>query len=200
MTATPGAVRGVYIRQAVRWDAARPQRLIELRWLERLTAGLAGAAVLDLGCGSGRPIGVWLDAQGFALTGVDFAGPMLDLARVAVPGARWVEGDMRTLDLGERFAAIVAWDSFFHLPRKDQGPCLQRILAHLAPGGRFLLTTGPRDGEVTGTIGGEPVYHASLAPTAYQALVAAAGCRVLDFVPEDPNTASHTVWLIGRDG
>ncbi len=167
MTATPEAVRGVYVRQAAQWDAERRKTLIELGWLKRLTVGLdAGAAVLDLGCGSGRPIGAWLDAQGFALTGVDFAGPMLDLARAAVPGARWVEGDMRVLDLGEPFAAIVAWDSFFHLKREDQGPCLLRILAHLAQGRRLLMTTGPRDGDVMGKVGGEAVYHASLAPRA----------------------------------
>lgn len=193
----PGALRGVYCRQAARWDRERPKRLrIERPWIDRLVAGLSpGAAVLDLGCGSGAPIAAELARRGFALTGVDFAAPMLRIARRNVPGARLILADMRTIDLGRRFDAVLAWDSYFHLPRRDQAAMIPVFARHMAPGARLLLTTGPAAGEVGGLVGGEPVYHASLDPAHYRRLMAASGLMPLRFRRNDPQTDFRTVWL-----
>ena len=65
----------------------------------------------------------------------------------------------------------------------------------LAPGGRLLLSVGPKAGEVTGTVEGAPVYHASLDAEDYRAILAAAGAPVETFVPEDPSCDYHSVLL-----
>lgn len=196
--ADPAGTRGVYEAHATAWDRQRYKGLIERPWLDRLVA-LAGpdAAVLDLGCGAGEPIARYLVEQGCRLTGVDFAAAMLAIARTRLPEARWLQADMRELDLAERFQGIVAWDSFFHLTRDEQRAVLPRLARHLAPGGALLVTVGPDDGEVTGTVDGALVYHSSLSPDEYARLLALAGLELVDFVAEDPKTDFHSV-LLGR--
>ena len=64
----------------------------------------AGAeSVLDLGCGTGMLAAAL--APGRRIVGVDPAAAMLDIARRRLGGraVRWVEADVRGLDLGERF-------------------------------------------------------------------------------------------------
>jgi hypothetical protein len=67
--------------------------------------------------------------------------------------------------------------------------------AHAAPNAALMFTSGPRDGVAMGTFGGEPLYHASLAPDAYRALLAENGFEVIANVFDDPQTGGHSIWL-----
>jgi 2-polyprenyl-3-methyl-5-hydroxy-6-metoxy-1,4-benzoquinol methylase len=195
----PEAIPAVYERGAEGWDRRRSRALFERDWLERFAACLQeGAAVLDLGCGGGEPIARWLIERGFAVTGVDVAEPMLAICRRRWPGGEWLHGDMRALDLGRRFAGIVAWDSLFHLTAEDQQATFPLVARHLAPGGAFLFTSGPEAGEAVGAVEGLPVYHASLSPAGYAAALEAAGLVARAFRTEDPDCAGHSVWLARR--
>jgi SAM-dependent methyltransferase len=196
LTATPEDIPGVYERQAAAYDAQRSRALFEARWLARFAACLPpGGRVLDLGCGAGEPIARWFMAEGYAVTGVDVSAAMLEIARTRWPGGDWRRADMRTLDLGEAFDGIVAWDSFFHLSPDDQRACIARMARHLATRGALLLTVGPDAAEAEGTVGGEPVYHASLSPAEYAACLEAAGMRLTGFLAEDPETDRHSVLM-----
>lgn len=46
-----------------------------------------------------------------------------------------------------------------------------------------------------GQFEGEPLFHASLAPDEYRALLSVHGFAVIKMVMEDPECAGHTVWL-----
>ena len=200
VNATPENVRAVYEDQAAQFDADRSRALFEARWLARFSSALPqGASVLDLGCGTGEPIARWFKAEGFAVTGVDFAPAMLDIARARWPQGDWIEADMRDFDLGCCFDGIVAWNSFFHLAPDAQRECIARMAAHLAPGGSILVTVGPRAGETTGTVGGKTVYHASLSPAEYATCLEANGLRLTGFLAEDPETQQHTVLMARKD-
>jgi SAM-dependent methyltransferase len=191
--------RAVYERQAKRYDRERGRSLFERPWLLACLRDVPpGGAVLDLGCGTGAPIGVWLAAQGYALTGVDFSPAMLALFRARLPQAEAREADIETLDLGRRFDAVIGWGSVFHLSRAAQRRALPRIAAHLNPGARLLLTVGPGAGEATGTVGGETVFHASLDIAEYRARLARHGLRVERFSPEDPECQGHSLLLARR--
>ena len=195
----PDTVRDVYERNAETYDRQRSRSFFEARWLSRFSDALPrGGRVLDLGCGAGEPIAAWLIGEGFRLTGVDFAEGMLRLARDRWPDGDCRVADMRTLDLGEAFDGIVAWDSFFHLDPQAQRETLPRLAAHLAPGGRLLVTVGPEAGEVTGTVGGETVYHASLNPSEYVAILEENGLSLIAFVAEDPGCDLHTILMARR--
>lgn len=200
MTGGPDDIRHVYERQAAVFDAQRSRTMFEARWLARFAACLPRSGrVLDLGCGAGEPIARWFIAEGFALTGADFSPAMLEIARTRWPEGDWRHVDMRALDLGERFDGIVAWDSFFHLTPGDQRATLARMAAHLDPGGALLVTVGPRAGEATGHVGGEPVYHASLSPAAYAACLEDNGLRLTGFLAEDPETDKRSVLMARKE-
>lgn len=186
----------VYDRQAAAFDRQRLRSLSERIWLERFTDWLPqGARILDLGCGAAEPIATWLIGRGFRVTGLDLSQAMLAIARSRFPDGDWRHGDMRTLDLSERFDGIVGWHSFFHLTREEQRRTLPRLAAHLHTGGVLLLTVGPEDGETVGQVGGEPVYHASLAPQVYATLLGDLGLDVIAFVAEDPECDRNSVLL-----
>lgn len=191
----------VYERNAARFDAERSKGLHERRWLARFVAGLpAGATILDLGCGAGEPIAAHLLDSGFQVTGVDASRAMIAIARHRWPHGDWRVADMRRLDLAVRFDGILGWNSFFHLTRPEQRALLPRLAERLNPGGRLMLTVGPRDCEEVGRVGDDAVYHASLAPGDYATILNAAGMRMLDFVVEDPECGLQTVLLAVRKG
>jgi SAM-dependent methyltransferase len=187
----------LYDRHADAWHRRRsPHASLEEAWLTRFSAGLPdGACVLDLGCGTGQPMARWLAQRGFAITGIDSSAAMLAHARALQPTQEWMQGDMRTLALGRRFAGVLAWDSFFHLSHADQRAMFAVFAAHAAPGAMLMFTSGPSHGEAIGEFEGEPLFHASLAPEAYRSLLDAHGFEVLDFVPEDPACGFHSIWL-----
>lgn len=200
VVASADNIQGVYERQAATFDAARSRALFEARWLARFTAGLAdGAHVLDLGCGAGEPIARWFIAEGYKVTGVDFAEPMLEIARNRWPDGDWRCVDMRVLDLGQTFDGIVAWNSFFHLRPDEQRICIAHMARHVAPGGSLLVTVGHKAGEVSGTVGEEEVYHASLSPAGYATCLEDNGLRLTGFLAEDPETQQHSVLMARKE-
>lgn len=197
---TPDDTRDIYERHAADYDATRSRALFEARWLARFTAQLpAEGHILDLGCGAGAPIAQWFMSEGFAVTGLDFAEAMLDLARARWPQGDWRQGEMRHFDLGRSFDGIVAWNSLFHLPPDDQRSCLACCAAHLAPGGTLLATVGPRAEETTGSVAGRVVYHASLSPAGYALALEEIGLRMTGFIAEDDATQSHSVLMARKD-
>ncbi len=195
----PERTREIYERHAADWDQHRHKLLIERGWLDRLlAASVPELPILDVGCGAGEPIARYLIESGRSVHGIDFADAMLELSRARFGDQRWTHADMRTLDLGETYGGVVAWDSFFHLTQAEQRGCLPRLARHVAPGGGLLFTCGPRAGEVTGTVEGDTVFHASLDPQEYEAILVAEGLKVEAFVPEDPACDMHTVCLARR--
>jgi SAM-dependent methyltransferase len=192
---------GLYQRHGAQWDADRRRaRFVEKDWLNRFVALLpAGGHVLDIGCGGAEPMAGYLIGKGFAVTGVDSAPVMIALCHDRHPRQQWMVHDMRTLALGRRFDGILAWDSFFHLNYDDQRRMFPVFGAHATPSAPLLFSSGPRHGEGIGTFGGEPLYHASLAPEEYRSLLSANGFSVVAYVPDDPTCAGHTVWLAQRD-
>jgi SAM-dependent methyltransferase len=196
MSTDAANIIGLYERHAAAWAAARGEAMIERAWLDRFLALLpAGGRVLDLGCGPGVPIARYLAAAGCAVMAVDAAPRMIELCRANVPAAECLVADMRGLTLGRCFDGILAWDSFFHLTQDDQRAMFPVFRRHAAPGAALLFTSGPAQGEAIGQFGGERLYHASLDPDAYRALLAANGFAVVAQRSEDAECGGHTVWL-----
>jgi len=191
----------IYERQALTFERQRSRLLFEAAWLERFAALLPEKGkLLDLGCGAGIPFPAWFAARGFHVTGVDIAPAMLALARSRFPDGDWRQADMRALYLGETFDGIVAWHSFFHLTRAEQRRTLPRLAGHLKPAGALLMTVGPEDCETLGQVGGEPIYHASLAPAEYRAILSQIGLTLISLEIEDPACDRNTILLARKTG
>ena len=198
----PEDVIPTYDREGPAWAETRDRRLTEKPWLDRALAiaphPRGHRRVLDLGCGAGRPIAEYLLDRGCMVTGVDASRPMIELFARVVPKAIALHADMRTLRLSETFDLVLAWDSFFHLAPEDQRAMFPVFAAHAAPGGVLLFTAGPRAGDAIGTLGESPLYHASLDPEEYRALLAENGFEELGYWPEDPACEGHTIWMARR--
>jgi SAM-dependent methyltransferase len=194
-------VLGVYERQGLAWAGLRSQALVERAWLDRFMSLLpAGGAVLDIGCGSGLPIGRALMACGFALTGVDGAATMLALFRRNLPGAAAHRMDMRMLDLPGRFAGLLAWDSLFHLSPVDQRGMFARFRALALPGAALMFTSGSEEGSALGVLEGETLYHGSLDTGEYRMRLEQHGFEVVAHVASDPDCGDRAVWLARQQG
>lgn len=99
--------------------------------------------ILNLGCGSGRH-DRHLAELGYDVTGIDLSEEMLACARAAAAGTerlRFLQGDVRTLSLGENFDAVI---SLFHVmsyqtENEDLAGAFTTAFSHLKPGGLFLF-------------------------------------------------------------
>lgn len=100
------------------------------------------SSVLELGCGTGR-VAIPLARAGLRVTGVDLSPAMLAIARERAAGVevRFVEADLRALDLGERFDAVIApLGGFQHLERAlDVADGMRAIARHLAADGLAVI-------------------------------------------------------------
>jgi 2-polyprenyl-3-methyl-5-hydroxy-6-metoxy-1,4-benzoquinol methylase len=191
----------LYETHAADWDKARGKTLFERPWLDRFTVGLpTQAAILDIGCGSGEPLAAHFIASGFSVTGVDSAPSLIALCEARFRSHEWHVVDMRQLTVGRQFDGLIAWDSFFHLTFEDQRRMFPIFAAHAKKGAMLMFTSGPRHGEAIGTFEGEPLYHASLDPGEYRALLGENGFAVIDHVAEDPACGGHTIWLCRSGG
>ncbi len=117
-----------------------------------------GQAMLEIACGTGR-VAVRLAKRGAQVTGMDLSAEMLEIARKKtrdMPNVRWVEGNMRSFDLGERYGlVIIPGHSFlFMLTPGDQVSCLNCIRRHLHPGGVLVVHLDHQDLDWLGEIGG----------------------------------------------
>ena len=197
---TPDDILPTYERLAPAFDRLRDKTLFERSWLDRLLAHAPGRKVLDLGCGSGRPVAQYLFDRRCDVTGIDGAAAMIALFEKNLPKARAIHADMRGLDLGETFDAVLGWDSFFHLAKDDQRAMFPVFAKHLRPRGVLMFTSGTGDGEAIGHVDEATVYHASLAPEEYRKLLQENGLEVLRHVVEDPDCQTRTIWLARLKG
>lgn len=191
----PEDILTTYDRIARGYARSRDRTLFERGWLDRMLAHAPGRQVLDLGCGTGLPIARYLTDRRCRVTGVDGAATMIDIFRENLPDATAIHADMRDLDPGERFDVILAWNSFFHLAPADQRAMFSVFAAHAAPRAILMFTAGAKAGEPVGQVEGAPVYHASLDPSEYRALLTAHGFTEIAFVPDDPDCRGHSVWM-----
>lgn len=192
----PPSVICVYQRHGEAWAKLRGDRLNEGAWLEDFCRLLApGSTVLDIGCGSGLPIARELTRRGYDVTGLDGSSTMLALFRRNLPSLPAHLMDMRELALGRRFGGLIAWDSFFHLSPADQRAMFVRFKAHAEPGAPLMFTSGPAESTAIGDLKGDPLYHGSLGPDEYRALLHAARFDVVSHAANDPGCGHRTVWL-----
>ena len=155
----------------------------------------SNASILDLGCGSGKPILEYLISQNVNVLGIDASERMLEIARLNFPNTSFMLKDMRKLDLDEKFDAIIAWHSFFHLPAADQPGMFRVFRHHLKSNGILLFTSGTDRGEVWGMNGGENLFHASLATDEYRSLLESNHFEVLSHIINDPDCGGANVWM-----
>ncbi|MBI3550711.1 MAG: class I SAM-dependent methyltransferase [Elusimicrobia bacterium] len=153
-------------------------------YLSLLLSPLAPAStVLDLGCGTGRPIAERIVALGHEILGIDASRGMLKLAERRLPGQRFIMDRIEQVQFDESFDAIVCWDALFHIPRRSHAGIIRKIYGWLRPGGRFMASSGglvdeSKDG-FTDMMFGQEFFYDSLTPEQMVETVKGAGFKIL---------------------
>lgn len=197
----PEAVADAYDRVAEKWSAERNEGgFREKPWVDELVASLkAGSRVIDVGSGAGLPIAAYLIERGFEITGVDASPRMIELARSNVPSARLIQGDMRTVDPDGPFDALLAWDSVFHLPRRDHPAVFGRFHSWLRPGSPALISLGASASEgFTSEMLGETFFYSGWEIEETLRLLEESGFRAARWEIDDPSSRGHVAILAAR--
>jgi ubiquinone/menaquinone biosynthesis C-methylase UbiE len=102
-----------------------------------------GGAILEVACGTGR-VAIRLAGTGARVVGIDLSPQMLEVARrnsTHISNARWIEADMRSFQLTERFnLALIPGHAFQNLnTTQDQAACLNCVRSHLRSGGILVV-------------------------------------------------------------
>lgn len=126
--------RKFFDRAAADWDAqTEEETLIRLREIVARLAIEPGAAVLDVGTGTGVLLPLLLEERS-RVVALDFSWPMLKRAQTKGYRVRYVQGDVQHLPLSAGvFDLVICNAAFPHLPDKRQA---------LAEMGRVLKAGG----------------------------------------------------------
>ena len=188
-----------YNNEASLYNELRNQSLFERPWLDLFLQLLIKTEehshILDLGCGTGRPIAQYFIEQGHQITGVDFSPNMLRIARKFFPNHDWIDGDIRNISLHQKYDGIISWNGFFHLTQMEQTQILPVIIDHLKPMGVLLMTIGHEKGDVTGKINGQVVYHSSLSMEEYTSILEENNMVLINYTLQDAKIYGHSVLL-----
>jgi ubiquinone/menaquinone biosynthesis C-methylase UbiE len=163
----------------------------------------ASARVLDVGCGTGRPVAEVLAAAGHRVTGYDISPTMIEIARTQIPGATFDVADLRTLDQpAGSWDAVVVCYSLLLVTRAEIDAALAKFADWLAPGGIFLMVTVPADVEgFDFEWMGKPVTVSSFSAEGYRERLTRLGLEVVrerfaDFRPDYPGSAPERGLLL----
>jgi 2-polyprenyl-3-methyl-5-hydroxy-6-metoxy-1,4-benzoquinol methylase len=171
---------------ATQWHSnSRGQGYVDstLGYVDRILEGLpVGAKVLDLGCGTGNPIARHIVDRGFSLVGVDQSNELLKIAKTIVPEATFIHGDMIETELAGIFSAAVAWDSIFHVERKNHSAIYRKLANSLEIGGRLLLSV---------EMFGRTFFYSGYAPNVARKLLEAEGFEIEVWEVDDPSSRGH---------
>jgi SAM-dependent methyltransferase len=101
------------------------------------------ALVLDVGCGTGKPVASSLAAAGHRILGIDISPVMVELSRKAVPNGTFDVADMRSYvpPEGIRLDAIFNILSLFLLDREEIEAMAEKWSSWLPAGGLLCICT-----------------------------------------------------------
>ncbi len=103
---------------------------------------ISGNVLLDVACGTGGH--VQLLKNKFKVMGVDINKEMIDIARNKVPDVKFIEGDMKNLNINKRFDVITCLFSAmsYNLSLSEFKTTLQNFYSHLKEGGVVIFDLG----------------------------------------------------------
>ena len=164
--------------------AGLPEQATSIQWLlfELSKSQIQPAKVLDIGCGTGRPVCSSLAAAGHSVFGIDVSAEMIKAARKQVPQANFEQVDFRDFQSpANTFDAITVYFSMIAGVTQDEiRQSIQRIHSWLKPGGSFVFATVPVAGNnLEMKWMGKPIVASSLSAEEFVAWIRHVGFEVV---------------------
>lgn len=130
------------------YDKEFSQEIYFLDELNLFLKQLPGKAeVLDIGCGSGH-IASHLENQGLKVTGIDFSGKMIELAKNRCPKSNFIKADIEKFDYGkEKYNGIIASFILIHIRKTTTKKLLNRFYNSMKENGILFISTIKGKGE-----------------------------------------------------
>lgn len=145
-----------------------------------LSAAPVGSVILDMGCGTGRPMAEYIVSQGRHVLGVDQSEAMLEIARRKLPGEQWVLSPMEDYEPEVGYQGALIWDALFHIHRTEHEPIVRKVVRALPSGARVMLTVGgSAHAEFTDFMFGQEFYYDSNTPEETVQFLQELSCRIL---------------------
>ena len=171
------------------WEMFAPFMFPEERWAAapaevdqvlRLLGTDPGAAILDLGCGAGKPIDRILVNRGHKVIGVDISRKQIKLAKRNVPEAKYVVKDITSLRKEEyKVDAVISFYTILHIPRETHQDLFYIINSFLPEGGLILVTMGSSEREGIEDFYGVEMYWSHYEPEKNLEIIRTAGFEVI---------------------
>lgn len=141
-----------------------------------------GDSVLDLGCGTGYPISVYLSRCGFQVTGIDASAKMIEQAQsYHLENVQFFEQDFWHYRPPKQFAGIIAFDVLFHQPHSMQRQIYSLLASWLKEDGYLLFTHGLRNEERWGEMFGINFYYSALDETSLRLCLKASRLKIVQW-------------------
>jgi 2-polyprenyl-3-methyl-5-hydroxy-6-metoxy-1,4-benzoquinol methylase len=145
-----------------------------LAWSKRLKQQ---STILDLGCGSGKPIATSLAHCGFRMFGIDASETLIAAYRAQVPDAHARCEDVEHSSFFDiQFDAVISIGLIFLLPEAAQVQLIRRAALIVKPGGHFLFTAPIQKHQWQDVLTGTP--SLSLGRTSYVNIAHEAGFQL----------------------
>lgn len=129
---------------AFEWDNKVKHDPLKLREIVNLVNFSEGAAVLDVGCGTGVLVPYIIEKIGKSgrIMGLDIAEKMIQRAREKFsgkdfPNVNFVVGDIMDYNFSDSFDFIICYSSFPHFPDKEQS--IKKMASLLKPKGKLII-------------------------------------------------------------
>lgn len=179
---------------------------VRAAWARKIDAFLTGGErVVELGCGTGVPVGKLVCAT-YDYTGIDSSTGMLAKGHVALPGVIFMRADMHEVQFSPgSLGAVMAFYSIGHTPRERHATLFASIASWLRPGGVFignLHSHDDADDYEPDWLGAGPMRWSGFDMATNVALLADAGLQVVESVvieqTEPEGTKIHPLWVVAR--
>jgi SAM-dependent methyltransferase len=188
-----------YDKIADTWYEKREWYIEQASIDEALTHLSPPAKILDVGCGSGKPIAAYLIEKGFDVYGVDISPKLIQYAEKVIPKQQLFVADICDFTTDIKFDAIVCWFALFHIHADYHLEVLKKFNSFLRPNGMLLITFADTSCEAGGTdmkvidehtiessMFGERFYHSGNPAAINTKLVEQAGFKILSDKIDQP--------------